>query len=124
MVDIALPGMDDARLLTGLEDPDAIIDWFLARGVSTVALTLGAEGVVLATDGYRTRFAGHKVAAVDATAAGDTFDGVFLAALAAGTDPLSAAERANAAAALSTTGYGGVAPIPDAAAVDAFLVGG
>ena len=124
MVDIALPGMDDARLLTGLEDPDAIIDWFLARGVSTVALTLGAEGVVLATDGYRTRFAGHKVAAVDATAAGDTFDGVFLAALAAGADPLSAAERANAAAALSTTGYGGVAPIPDAAAVDAFMVGG
>ena len=74
------------------------------------------------TDGSRA--APAAPATVDATAAGDTFDGVFLAALAAGADPLSAAERANAAAALSPTGYGGVAPIPDAAAVDAFMVGG
>ena len=123
MVDIALPGMDDARLLTGLDDPDAIVDWFLARGVATVALTLGSEGVVLAAEGRRARLAGHKVATVDATAAGDTFDGVFLAALAGGVDPFAAAERANAAAALSTTGYGGVAPIPDAAAVRAFTAG-
>ena len=60
MVDIALPGMDDARLLTGLDDPDAIVDWFLARGVATVALTLGSEGVVLAAEGRRARLAGHK----------------------------------------------------------------
>jgi 2-dehydro-3-deoxygluconokinase len=58
---------------------------------------------------------------VDATAAGDTFDGAFLARLVAGDDPFVAARYANAAAALSTQGYGAVAPMPHRAAVEDFL---
>jgi 2-dehydro-3-deoxygluconokinase len=49
---------------------------------------------------------------VDATGAGDAFAGAFLARLVAGDDVLAAASYANAAAALSTTGYGAVAPTP------------
>ena len=63
----------------------------------------------------------HRVNAVDATGAGDTFAGALLARLLAGEDPLAAARYANAAAALSTTGYGAVAPIPREAAVRALL---
>jgi 2-dehydro-3-deoxygluconokinase len=58
---------------------------------------------------------------VDATAAGDTFDGAFLAEILRGSDPFAAARYANAAAALSTLGYGAVAPMPRRAAVNAFL---
>ena len=58
---------------------------------------------------------------VDATAAGDTFDGAFLARYVAGDDPFACARYANAAAALSTQGYGAVAPMPRRADVDAFL---
>ena len=54
---------------------------------------------------------------MDATAAGDTFDGAFLARLCAGDDPFAAARYANVAAALSTAGYGAVAPIPRPALV-------
>ena len=43
---------------------------------------------------------------------GDCFGGSFVARLAAGDDPFDAARYANVAAALSTTGYGAVAPIP------------
>lgn len=118
---IALPGLDDARQLTGLEDADAIADFYLDLGAEVVALTLGAEGTLVATTSERQRIVGREVEAVDATAAGDTFDGAFLARLVAGNTPFEAARYANAAAALSTQGYGAVAPMPRREAVVAFL---
>lgn len=120
MADIAFPSIEDARALTGLEDADAIADRYLAL-CPLVLLKLGAEGVLLATREGRTRIAGFPVRAVDATGAGDTFAGAFLARRAQGDAPEAAARYANAAAALSTLGYGAVAPIPRAAQVAAFL---
>ncbi len=122
--DIALPGLEDATQLTGLSDPDAIADFYLELGAGIVALTLGPDGTLVATPGERRRVSGKRVDAVDATAAGDTFDGAFLARIAAGDDPFEAAHYANAAAALSTQGYGAVAPMPHKAAVEAFLAEG
>ena len=119
--DIALPGLEDARQLTGLEDPDAIADFYLGLGCGVVALTLGPEGTLIATAEERRRIGGRRVVAVDATAAGDAFDGAFLSRVVAGDDPFTAARFANAAAALSTLGYGAVAPMPRKDAVDAFL---
>ena len=119
--DIALPGLDDARALTGLHDPQAIADFYLGLGARIVALTLGPEGTLVALPDRRAVIAGLPVRAVDATAAGDTFDGAFLAQLIAGRDPFEAARYANAAAALSTQGYGAVAPMPRRADVEAFL---
>jgi 2-dehydro-3-deoxygluconokinase len=119
--DIALPGLEDAVLLTGLDDPDAIVDFYLRLGAGTVALTLGKAGTLVATPQRRERVAVREVAAVDATAAGDTFDGAFLAEILGGRDPFTATRHANAAAALSTLGFGAVAPMPSRAAVLAFL---
>ncbi len=123
LADIVLPGLDDARQLTGLMAPEAICDHYLTRGARVVALTLGADGVLVATPEESRRLPGLTVACVDATGAGDAFDGAFLARLLAGDDPFTAAAYANAAAALSTTGYGAVAPIPRPAAVWAMLGG-
>jgi len=111
LADIVLPGLDDARRLTGLDDPDAILDAYLALGPRVVALSLGSDGVALATSQGRWRLPSHEVAFVDATGAGDAFDGAFLAETVAGAAPLEAARLANAAAALSTTGRGAVAPL-------------
>lgn len=119
--DIALPGLDDAEALTGLSDPDKIADYYLALGAKVVALTLGAAGALVATPSERRRVAGKSVAAVDATGAGDAFDGAFLAELASGRSPFEAARYANACAALSTQGFGAVAPLPTRAAVERFL---
>lgn len=110
--DIILPGLEDAQALTGLEDPDAIVDLYLKLGVGTVALTLGEQGAIIATASERQHLAPHMVDCVDATGAGDTFDGAFLARIAAGDTVFEAGAYANAAAALSTTGYGAIAPIP------------
>ncbi len=58
---------------------------------------------------------------MDATGAGDCFDGAFLAEFVRTADPFAAARFANVAAALSTLGYGAVAPLPRRAEVEAAL---
>ncbi len=121
LCDIALPGLDDARQLSGIDDPDAIADFYLTLGANIVALTMGTEGTLVATPNRRECIAAMPVDAVDATAAGDTFDGAFLAETARGSDPFAAARYANAAAALSTQGYGAVAPMPRRSEVVVFL---
>lgn len=121
--DILLPSLEDATALTGLDDPDAILDHYLSGGAGLVVLKMGREGAILAEGTHRERIPGRVVEAIDATGAGDTFDGAFLARLLAGDAPPDAARFANAAAALSTTGAGAVAPMPDEAAVRAFLAG-
>src|SRR5260370_1230769 len=110
--DSRLPRLDDSQQLTGLDKPEAIGDFYLKQGAPLVALKMGAEGALLATPQRRVRIAPHKVELVDATGAGDTFDGAFLARLLAGDDIEAAARYANVAAALSTQGYGAVTPIP------------
>ena len=60
---------------------------------------------------------GLRVEVVDATGAGDCFCGATLARLAAGDSIVDAARYANAAAALSTTDFGAVAPLPRSEAV-------
>lgn len=122
MSDIALPSRDDAEALTGLADPQAIAERYLRLGPRMVAVKCGRDGALLATaDGRLARAAPHAVDAVDATGAGDTFCGSFLARIILGDAPEAALRYANAAAALSTTGYGAVAPIPRRAAVEALL---
>jgi 2-dehydro-3-deoxygluconokinase len=119
--DLAFPSLEDARALTGLEAPEAIATFYLRLGCPVVLVKCGAEGALVATPSRRERIAPHRVAAVDAIGAGDAFAGAFLARHVAGDDPFAAARYANAAAALTTTGYGAVAPIPRPAAVEALL---
>ncbi len=115
--DVALPSLDDSQQLTGMQEPDAIADYYLKLGAPLVALKMGPEGALIATAQGHLRVPAHRVEAVDATGAGDTFDGAFLARLLAGDDPETAGRYANIAAALSTTGYGAVAPMPRRAEV-------
>jgi 2-dehydro-3-deoxygluconokinase len=112
-----LPSLDEAQTLSGATEPRAIVDWCHARGAPVVVLKRGRDGIVV-SDGRRTEsIAGHDVVCVDATGAGDCFDGAFGARSLAGDSPFEAARYANAAAALATTGFGAVAPLPRDGAV-------
>lgn len=124
LADIVLPGLDDARQLTGLDRPEDICDFYLKGGARVVALTLGKDGTMVAVPGERRLIPGRPVKAVDATGAGDTFDGGFLVEWLRSGDPFAAAAYGNAAAALSTLGHGAVAPMPRAADVATFMAQG
>jgi 2-dehydro-3-deoxygluconokinase len=119
--DICLPSLDDVAAITGLSDPDALVDHCLSLGAKIVALKLGARGALVADANQRHRLAPHPCRPVDATGAGDTFGGAFVARLVAGDDLLAAGRYAVVAAALSTEGYGAVDPIPAASRVRAAL---
>lgn len=121
LCDIARPGLDDARQLFDLSDPDAIADKFLSFGCRIVVMTLGADGALVASRETRQRVAAPKVAAIDATGAGDCFGGAFLAEYLATSDMVAAARYGVVAAALKTLKYGAIDGIPARAEVEAFM---
>jgi 2-dehydro-3-deoxygluconokinase len=123
LADYFLLSMEDAEALCGERDADAILDWCHEAGAKVVALKLGAAGVVGSDSKRREKLAGHVVNCVDATGAGDCFAGALLARMAVGDDFWEGLRYANAAAALATTGFGAVAPLPRPDAVRRLLSG-
>ena len=119
--DILKTSAEDAAALFGLTAPPDVARHLLGLGAKAVIITLGREGVVIATAAGRELIPGRQVAAVDATGAGDAFTGALLAELSRGVPLTRAARFANAAAALSTLGYGAIAPLPRRAAVASAL---
>jgi len=119
--DYFLLSLEDAEALCGLKDADAIVDWCHRAGAGVVALKLGAGGVIGSDSKRRERIEGYRVDCVDATGAGDCFAGALLARMSAGDDFWQGLRFANAAAALTTTGYGAVAPLPRPEAVRELL---
>lgn len=89
--------------------------------VKTVVVTLGSRGCCAATGGGFRLQPAFPVEALDTTAAGDTFCGVLVAALARGQDLPEALRRASAAGALACTKLGAQSSIPTTAELDAFL---
>jgi 2-dehydro-3-deoxygluconokinase len=121
MSDYFLPSLEDAQLFSGRDSPDAIIDWCLDAGATHILLKLGRDGVLVCDGTRREHVPGIAVDVIDATGAGDCFAGALAARLTAGDTLMDAARYANAAAALTTTGFGAVAPIPHAEQVLSLL---
>lgn len=123
MADYFFPSIEDARALSSLEKPEDIVGWAHGLGAKNVFLKLGPEGVIVSDGTRRERIHGLSVQAVDATGAGDCFCGAALARLEAGDSIWDAARYANAAAALATTGFGAVEPLPRPDAVRQLMTG-
>ncbi|MEU7032232.1 PfkB family carbohydrate kinase [Streptomyces sp. NPDC046237] len=109
-VEVLFPNADEALLLTGCAEPEEAA-MTLSRAFPLVAVTLGAEGALVAEAGAVTsRVAAPEVAPVDSTGAGDAFAGAFLAALLAGADTREAAAAGCRAGAEAVTVVGGRPP--------------
>ncbi len=121
MADLFLPSFEDIAVLGGAADAEQAMAWCLHAGARTVVLKLGSEGVMVHDDGQHYRVPPHRVDAIDATGAGDCFAGALLAELCNGASLRDAVVYANAAAALTTTGFGAVAPIPTRRRVEKFF---
>lgn len=119
--DILKTSVEDCEGLMGLSDPRDIVARFQSLGATAVIVTLGREGAVLATGQGLDHVPGRRVAAVDATGAGDAFTGALLAERLRGAPLAEAVRFANAAAALSTLGLGAIAPLPSRRAVETAL---
>jgi ribokinase len=95
-VDVLLPNLDEARVLTGEDEPEVAARALVVRaGAREVIVTLGASGA-LWTDGHAAvRVAAPEVErTVDTTGAGDAFAAGWLAARRAGAAPPEALSAA------------------------------
>jgi ribokinase len=121
-VDVLTPNQTEAALLVGGGGaPEVLCDALLARGVGSVAMTLGSSGSLVATGDGMVRIPSIRVGAVDTTAAGDAFNGALALFLAQGVDLERAVSRANRAGALAATRHGAQASLPSMADLMAVL---
>jgi ribokinase len=108
------------RLGGPVGDVAAAAGWIRERTGAAVVVTLGGAGVlVVAADGTPQRVPARPATVRDTTGAGDTFNGVLAAGLAAGDPPDLAVRVAGVAASLSVAHAGARGGMPTAAAIHA-----
>lgn len=119
LTDIMTPNESEAKLLAGFDPGDQNINMeivsekLISFGIKALVITLGAKGCIVMEKGSRPmRIKPYKVNAVDTLGAGDCFSGSLAVALSEDKSIQEAAEWASVAAALSTLGNGGIAPLP------------
>ena len=106
MIDYLTPNEDEARYLTGMEDPEKMADVLLAFGAGHVIVKLGGGGVCMKSPGKTVRLPAYDVDAVDSTGAGDNFAAGFVSELLRGKSPEEALSFANACGAVCVTAMG------------------
>lgn len=85
--DVFLPNFDEAKAITGLDQPRKQALHFRDSGAKTVVITCGGEGTVLVSDSLRLHAGVYRVPFVGGTGAGDAFDAGYIAGLLQGLGP-------------------------------------
>lgn len=108
LTNLFAPGMEELRLLTGVDDVDeAVRKCFDNPNLEILMLKNGDKGSTIYTrDGQVIEQGLYQVSCVDPTGAGDTSIGAFLCALLEGKELKECAEIAAAAGALNVAAFG------------------
>ncbi|MER3473869.1 MAG: carbohydrate kinase [Armatimonadota bacterium] len=105
-VDYIIPSIEEAKMLTGKEEPEDIAQVFLDHGVKVVGLKMGERGCYIRTPEVKLAIPRYQVQAVDALGAGDAFAAGFLTGVVKGWDLEQTGRFANAVGALCVTALG------------------
>ena len=93
LADIALPTLDDERLLWPNATPEGVLGRLSGFGAGEIAVKLGADGALLGNKDCTQKVAvPERIDPVDTTAAGDAFSAAYLSSRLAGMEPVAAAE--------------------------------
>lgn len=113
LTDIALPSADDEQALFGDSDEGAVLTRLRAWGCHSGALKCGAKGPV-PLDGTLASLPQFPPAPriVDTTAAGDSFNGAYLAALLLGQDEVTAMQWGHRTASEVIGRHGAIVALP------------
>ena len=125
-ITVITPNESESEVLTGISVTDfssaeKAADVLLYKGIKIVIVTMGEKGSLLNTNILTKIIPGLNVAAVDATAAGDVFNGSLVVAMSEGKTLEESVEFANAAAAFSVTKLGAQPSAPTRTEVEILL---
>ena len=106
-IDYFFPNYDEACLLSGEKDLEAIADSFLKYGVKHVIIKTGKEGCFIKTKEKSVKVpAISGIKAIDTIGAGDNFAAGFITALLDGKELINCAQFANATASIAVQSPG------------------
>lgn len=105
-IDYFFPNQEEARGLTGEDDPDRMAERILSFGVSNVIIKIGKRGCLARNRDTRMIVPPFLVEAVDTTGAGDNFAAGFITGLMEGQDLYHCCRYANAAASIAVAHIG------------------
>lgn len=113
--DVILPGISEAQILTGLDDPDEIADFYFEKGVKYIVIKMGASGAYVKRPGQEKVFVpGFKVdKVVDTVGAGDGFAVGIISGYLDGLTLEESAIRANAIGSIQVQNQGDNEGLPD-----------
>ena len=116
-ISLMTPNQTETSILSGLPVDDEqtllkAVDALKQIGAKEFVVTLGSKGSLVISGGEPVFVPAHKVNAVDATAAGDTFCGALCVALSEGKSLVEAAQFATSASALTVQKMGAQNSIP------------
>ena len=125
-ITVITPNESESEVLTGISVTDfssaeKAADVLLYKGIKIVIVTMGEKGSLLKTNNLTKIIPGLNVDAVDATAAGDVFNGSLVVAMSEGKTLEESVEFANAAAAFSGTKLGAQPSAPTRTEVEILL---
>jgi 2-dehydro-3-deoxygluconokinase len=114
LADVALPGLDDHRLLFGDSTQQAVLNRLQQYGVAEIVVKNGKEGALAAVAGEQFHCPAVMVKkVVDTTAAGDSFNGAYLAARLQGLSAPQACQYAAQLAAFVVEHTGAIVSAPN-----------
>jgi 2-dehydro-3-deoxygluconokinase len=110
IADILRASLEDAAMLYGANEPRAQIEAFRVAGAREIALTLGAQGCIVATGEGEADLPAPVIKIKDTSGAGDAFTGAYLAARMTGVAAVDAAHAALTVASRVVTYPGAIVP--------------
>ena len=110
-IDYFMPSIEEASLMSGLNDPKDVGKFYLDNGAKNCVFTMGGEGSLFINNSELIKTPAFDVKVVDTTGCGDAFDAGMIAAIVKGFDIEKALNFATITSGLVATGLGSDAGI-------------
>ena len=121
---IALLGLDEAEMILGVREPEAITRLLTQQGVRYIAIKDGGNGAWCAKDGKMIRVLPEPCRCIDPIGAGDGFNAGFLAGILEGRNLEQCGKMGAIAGGMATETLGDIDGYPDAEQMEAKLHNG
>lgn len=120
--DLILPGIEECKVLTGLEEFDEIADFYQNKGIKTIVIKDGSNGAYVRDNEETYRVSGFKVEKViDTVGAGDGFAVGVISGRLEGLDLKEMVKRGNAIGAIQVTSISDNAGLPTREELELFI---